>query len=68
MEESAARTGLYPQPPNLAQHRVAPGTAFWVIKHGLKMTGMPAWGETHDDASIWSIVAFLQRRPDLTPE
>jgi mono/diheme cytochrome c family protein len=67
MTDSEIRSGLYPQPPNLSQVRVDPKDAFWVIKHGLKMSAMPAWGLTHDDDTIWSIVAFLQKLPDLTP-
>ncbi|CKT70189.1 Uncharacterised protein [Mycobacterium tuberculosis] len=31
------------------------------------MTGMPAWGYTHDDETLWSMVAFLQRLPKLSP-
>jgi mono/diheme cytochrome c family protein/ketosteroid isomerase-like protein len=68
MTDSEIRSGLYPQPPNLSQVRVDPQDAFWVIKHGLKMSAMPAWGLTHDDDTIWSMVAFLQKLPDLTPE
>lgn len=67
MKDSEIRPGLYPQPPNLAQLRVAPGVAFWVIKHGIKMSAMPAWGGSHDDATIWSMVAFLQKLPGMTP-
>jgi mono/diheme cytochrome c family protein len=32
------------------------------------MSAMPAWGSTHDDATIWSMVAFLQKLPSMTPE
>lgn len=64
-ENSEIRPGLYPQPPNLAQVRIAPRVAFWAIKHGIKMSAMPAWGATHDDATIWSMVAFLEKLPDL---
>lgn len=67
MSDSEIRPGLYPQPPNLSQVRIDPQDAFWVIKHGLKMSAMPAWGMSHDDATIWSMVAFLQKLPDLTP-
>ncbi|MHB1175600.1 MAG: c-type cytochrome [Sulfuriferula sp.] len=67
-EDSELRPGLYPQPPNLSKVRVDPREAFWVIKHGLKMSAMPAWGGSHDDATIWSMVAFLQKLPDMTPE
>ncbi|MGB8328239.1 MAG: c-type cytochrome [Steroidobacteraceae bacterium] len=70
IEESELRRGLYPQPPNLIEHGRddPPQKAFWIIKHGFKMTGMPAWGATHDDRSIWAMVAFLRRLPDLSPE
>ncbi|MEO8742097.1 MAG: cytochrome c [Lysobacteraceae bacterium] len=67
MHESEIRPGLYPQPPELAKVRFDPRDEFWVIKHGIKMSAMPAWGGSHDDATIWSMVAFLQRLPDLTP-
>ena len=67
MDESEIRPGLYPQPPELAKVRVDPRDAFWVIKHGMKMSGMPAWGGSHDDQTIWSMVAFLQKLPDLSP-
>ncbi|HWU69139.1 MAG TPA: cytochrome c [Stenotrophobium sp.] len=68
MTDSEIRPGLYPQPPNLSQVHVDPRVAFWVIKHGIKMSAMPAWGFSHDDATIWSMVAFLQKLPELTPE
>jgi mono/diheme cytochrome c family protein len=69
MKDTEIRKGLYPKPPNLAEHGAHPVPAhqFWIIKHGLKMTGMPAWGLTHDDERIWSMVAFLQKLPGLTP-
>jgi mono/diheme cytochrome c family protein len=67
MADSEIRPGLYPQPPNLSRVRIAPREAFWVIKHGIKMSAMPAWGGSHDDATIWSMVAFLQKLPGLTP-
>ncbi len=65
MKQSEIRPGLYPLPPNLSQVRVNPKVAFWTIKHGIKMSAMPAWGATHDDATIWSIVAFVQKLPHL---
>ncbi|WP_158885417.1 cytochrome c [Rhodanobacter sp. L36] len=62
------RPGLYPQPPDFSRSRpIDPRAAFWTIKHGIKMSAMPAWGGSHDDATIWSMVAFLQRLPTLTP-
>jgi mono/diheme cytochrome c family protein len=68
MHDSEIRPGLYPQPPNLSQHHFDPKTEFWAIKHGIKMSAMPAWGGSHDDATIWSMVAFLQKLPNMTPQ
>jgi hypothetical protein len=39
-----------------------------VIKHGIKMSAMPAWGASHDDATIWSMVAFLQKLPGMSAQ
>lgn len=66
-KNSELRSGLYPQPPNLSKVTVDPGEAFWVIKHGIKMSAMPAWGMSHDDSTIWSMVAFLKILPKMTP-
>ena len=59
--------GLNPPPPDLAESAVemSPAELFWVTKHGIKMTGMPAWGATHDDDAIWPVVAFITRLPQL---
>lgn len=68
MQGSEIRAGLNPKPPNLTGHGTQRSSAetFWIIKHGLKMTGMPAWGVTHDDRSIWALVAFVQKLPTLS--
>lgn len=69
MQDSELRTGLYPMPPNLAEQRSLDASeAFWVIKHGVKLTAMPAWGKTHNDDAIWNLVAFVKKLPDLTAE
>lgn len=67
--------GLYPAPPNLTQRAHEGGDIesqaqqrFWIIKHGIKASGMPAWGPGHDDERIWNMVVFLRRLPDLSPE
>jgi hypothetical protein len=62
------RDGLYPKPPNLTRFAPDPAEAFWVIKHGLKMTAMPAWGITHDDHTIWAMVAYLQKQPRMSAD
>ncbi len=66
MRNNEMRQGLNPAPPELSQRRDRdPAETFWIIKHGIRMTGMPAWGVTHDDESIWGLVAFLQQLPTL---
>lgn len=66
---SEIRSGLNPQPPLLAQvvPHSSPARLFWVIKNGVKMSGMPAWGASHSDQMIWAMVAFLERLPNMTP-
>lgn len=62
--------GLNPFPPELAAEaeEEEPAEVFWVVKNGIKMTGMPAFGVTHSDEEIWAITAFLQRMPKLSPQ
>lgn len=59
--------GLNPPPPDLARSasHMDPAELFWVTKNGIKMTGMPAWGATHEDDALWPVVAFLKRLPEL---
>jgi mono/diheme cytochrome c family protein len=59
---------LNPTPPNLTDPN-RPGTPasdFWVIKHGIRATGMPAWGKSMTDPYIWGLVALLEQLPSLT--
>jgi mono/diheme cytochrome c family protein len=68
VNRSDLRRGLYPHPPNLAQGLAPdPRRAFWIIKHGIKMSAMPAWGTTLEDPAIWEVVAFLEQLPAMTP-
>ncbi|HEV2112085.1 MAG TPA: cytochrome c [Gammaproteobacteria bacterium] len=69
VESSEIRAGLNPAPPVLAKlvPNSSPARLFWVIKNGVKMSGMPAWGASHSDQMIWAMVAFLERLPTLTP-
>lgn len=62
--------GMRPRPPHLADAAAKwePHEVFWLAKHGIKMTGMPAFGESHDDATLWNIVAFVKALPAMTPE
>jgi mono/diheme cytochrome c family protein len=40
---------------------------FWLIKHGIRNTGMPAWGSMLSDEEIWQIVSLLKNSQDLPP-
>ena len=67
--KSDIRPGLYPHPPSLAQEETRDSRrAFWTIKHGIKMSAMPAWGKSLDDAAIWDIVAFVRKLPEMSSE
>ena len=66
MADSEMSKGLYPAPPNLSRQTANdPAHDFWVIKHGIKASGMPAWGKSMEDQYIWGMVAFLQQLPTL---
>ncbi len=69
-ERSAWAEGMLPQPPHLieAASEWEPNEIFWLVKHGVKMTGMPAFGPTHDDDTLWSIAAFVQQLPGMTAQ
>lgn len=57
--------GLNPQPPDLTKGEAAEWSRseiFWIVKHGIKMTAMSEFGETHSDQDIWHIAAFVKQR------
>ncbi len=59
--------GLHPDPPDLKKVDLSPSQLFWVIKHGINMTGMPSFelaGAKDDE--IWTIAAFVKKMPDVS--
>ncbi len=69
LERSEISQGLYPQAPKLAEPQdMTPAEQFWIIKHGVKLSAMPAWGKTHPDPLIWDMVAFVRTMPTLNPQ
>lgn len=62
--------GLTPLPTPLPRSGLdrSPAYLYWVIRHGIKMTGMPAWQYRMSDVEIWALVAFLKALPFLSPE
>jgi cytochrome c553 len=69
VERGDITEGLYPRPPNLADAArfYTPGELFWIIKHGIRMSGMPFWGD-HSDDELWATVAFLGKLPGMTEQ
>lgn len=63
-------TGMLPQPPHLPDvvGEWETNEIFRLVKHGVKMTGMPAFGASHDDETVWNIVAFVEQLPAMTAE
>ena len=61
--------GLNPPPPDLSdpEYKESTREVFWVVKNGIRMTGMPGWGATHSDDALWDIVAFVNALPGITP-
>lgn len=61
---------MLPNPPHLAAvvSSWSPEELFWIVKHGLKYTGMPAWAATARDDDVWSVVAFLRKLPETSPD
>ena len=68
VEKSEMSQGLYPQAPDLAKVQHDPAETFWIIKHGVQLTAMPAWGKTHPDPLIWDMVAFVRELPSMSPD
>jgi mono/diheme cytochrome c family protein len=68
MKKTDLSRGLYPKAPQLSYgNDLTPAQQFWTIKHGVKLSAMPAWGRTHGDAELWDLVAFLKKMPELDP-
>jgi len=74
-KDTEIRQGLYPAPPNLANPSEvadadrADARRFWIIKHGIKASGMPAWSKGGmEDGAIWDLTAFLRVLPRLSPK
>lgn len=61
--------GMTPEPANLVAtaREWQAAEIYWVTRHGIKMTGMPAWEYRLSDKEIWDVVAFIERMPTLSP-
>jgi mono/diheme cytochrome c family protein len=63
------RRALFSPPPELAYAgtRYSEPERFWIIKHGIRRSGMSAWGTFYTDQQLWALAAFVGRLPDLPP-
>lgn len=61
--------GMNPSPPFLvdAPRHWSRAELFWIVKNGVKMTGMPSWGAVRTDAQVWAVVAFVEAMPYVGP-
>jgi len=61
--------GLNPVPPELSEAAAdwSLQEVYWIVKHGIKMTGMPAFGPTHKEEQLWALAHFVKQLPQLSP-
>lgn len=64
---------LYPKAPDMRQsgtQSLSDGELFYIIHNGIRLTGMPAWGEgpPEEDLESWKLVHFIRHLPELSPE
>ncbi len=51
-----------------AMQRWRPREIYWITRHGIKMSGMPAWQFRLDEEALWDVAAFVQQLPSLSPQ
>jgi mono/diheme cytochrome c family protein len=71
--DTAMGKNLYPPAPDMrlpATQQLSDGELFYIIKNGIRLTGMPAWGtgSSHDQEDSWKLVHFIRHLPQLTLE
>jgi len=69
-EASNIAKGLYQHAPQLAKHGVEDdpdGKIYWIVKHGIRLTGMPAFSPTLGEEQIWQLALFLKHMDSLPP-
>ena len=69
-EPSEIGKGMRPDPPDLARvaDHLSPSEVFWIVKNGIRMTGMPAFADSHSDQELWEVVSFVKSLPRLTAQ
>ncbi|WP_168210425.1 c-type cytochrome [Persicimonas caeni] len=61
---------MTPEPPEMthAAEEWSAAAVFWITKHGIEMSGMPAWAPDHSTEDLWSVVAAVSQFPEMSPE
>ena len=64
---------LYPRAPDMraeATQSLSDGELISIIEHGIRLTGMPGWGNgtPEGERESWALVHFVRRLPRLTDE
>ena len=67
---SAIALAMTPPPPFLPEKipEWQPNELFWIVRHGVKFTGMPAWAALARTDEVWAMTAFLLQLPDMQPD
>jgi mono/diheme cytochrome c family protein len=71
--ETTIARGMYPKPPDMRTARtqsLSDGELFWIIEHGIRLTGMPGWstGTPDGERASWGLVRFIRHLPALAAE
>lgn len=63
---------LYPKAPDMRRagtQKLTDGELYYTIKDGVRLTGMPAWGDPGDaDEDTWKLVYFIRHLPSMTAQ
>jgi mono/diheme cytochrome c family protein len=64
--------GLYPVPPDMISGNIQKARSdaeiYWIVKYGIKMTGMPAFGPTHEEDELWGLTVLVKEIPRMAPD
>ena len=66
---SVLGASFYPPAPQFSTHssEYTDSELFWIVKHGIRNTGMPAWGRLLSDEDLWRVVSVVKRLDSLPP-
>jgi mono/diheme cytochrome c family protein len=70
VDRSEIGKGLNPHAPNLSRSitDLSDAELYWILKNGIKMTGMPSFGKTHSEEQLWAMVSFVKKLPGMTED